>query len=89
MKIPKAAVMFACGLLLGVTLTFCLGAADNAPAPAPQTDHSKLQVVAFSSGVLGIFDPGTGRLYLYDDALERCYSIRELKTLGAPLVHIR
>jgi len=51
-------------------------------------DFSRLKVVAFSSGNVGFFDPDSGKLYVYDSTLESCVTVRQLNTLGAPLVSI-
>jgi hypothetical protein len=85
MKTSKAGLIFVCGAALGLSLAFCLGAADKA-AETPKTDWSRLKIVTYPSGITGFFDPDTGRLYVYDGKLERCAFVRELKTLGQPLI---
>ena len=45
--------------------------------------------MTFSTGVMGFFDPDTGRIYMYDVNLENCYSIREMTELGEPMRRIR
>ena len=88
MKARKSVLWFVCGILLGVTLTLCLGAADKSAEPQKK-DWSKLKPVSFSSGVMGLFDPDSGRMYLYDINLVNCYAIRELTALGEPMTRIK
>lgn len=51
-------------------------------------DWSKLKVVAYSSGLTGFFDPDTGKLYIYDSELNKCF-IRQLTELGEPMKKIK
>ena len=85
MKTSKAGFIFVCGAGLGLMLALCLGAADKAEE-TPKTDWSRLKSVADPSGSTGFFDPDTGRLYVYGVNLDRCTFVRELKTLGQPMI---
>jgi len=85
MKTSKAGLIFVCGMVLGLSLALCLGAADKA-AETPKSDWSHLKIFTYPSGSTGFFDPDSGRLYVYDVNLERCSFVRELKTLGQPMI---
>ncbi len=85
MKTSKAGLIFVCGAVLGLSLALCLGAADKA-AEAQKTDWSRLKIYSYPAGTTGFFDPDAGTLYVYDINLERCLFVRELKTLGQPLI---
>lgn len=37
------------------------------------------------SGRFGLFEQGTGKIYLYDDNLSECVFIGQLKKLGEPI----
>ena len=84
MKTRKAAMLFVSGILVGIGLTLALGAGTP-----PKSDHSRLTVFTYPSGTTGIFDPDTGRIYVYDMNLASCISIREISALGEPLRPIR
>ena len=84
MKKLNSIWVFAGGAALGIALTLCVGAADNAakpekPAPPP------VQMVAYPSGATGFFDPASGRIYLYDIDMKKCFQVRQITTLGQPL----
>ena len=85
MKTTRKSLPFVGGACFGLALALCLGAADKA-AEAPKTDWSRLKVYSYPSGTTGFFDPDAGTLYVYDINLDRCVYIRELKTLGQPLI---
>ena len=42
-----------------------------------------------SSGRFGLFEPGTGKIFLYDDNLSDCVFIGQLKALGEPIEKIK
>ncbi|MBP6343047.1 MAG: hypothetical protein KA403_03855 [Candidatus Omnitrophica bacterium] len=42
-----------------------------------------------SSGRFGFFEQGTGRIFLYDDNLNDCIYIGQLKKLGEPVIQIK
>jgi hypothetical protein len=88
MEKRNVAWSFLGGIVFGLSLALCLGAADK-KAEAPKAEWSRLQVVGYASGVTGIFDPETGKYYLYDANVERCYAIREIRNLGEPLIRVR
>lgn len=99
MKTPITALTFTGGLLLGLTLAFCLGAApkakttptnqppvtSNPAGAAASQDWGALKFFSYPNGGTGIFDPSTGTIYVYDSDLNRCYLVRELRNLGEPL----
>ena len=84
MKKQNSVWMFACGTLLGICLTLCLAAAEKETA-SPKQDWSRLKLTTYPGGATGFFDPATGKLYLYDADLKKCYLTRQLTTLGEPL----
>jgi len=47
--------------------------------------YDDLQFYAYASGLTGIFDRSSGRLYIYDTDLAKCIAIRQLGRLGEPL----
>ena len=85
MKARRAIAWLAGGMVLGGALVFTVGA-DN---PPPKADWSRLQVVAYPSGLTGFFDPAAGKLYLYDANVEKCHMVRELTALGEPLKRVQ
>ena len=82
MKKAGLAALAACLIVGAIALASTLFAQGVAP---PKKDWSRLQVVTYSSGLTGFFDPESGKLYLYDAKLEKCYAIRQLVRLGQPL----
>jgi len=70
------------GLALGVFLTLNFGALGQGPVAEQKKDWSHVSFLSFPSGATGIFDPATGRLYLYDANWQYCFAERELTTLG-------
>jgi hypothetical protein len=84
MKKKNAVGLVVGGMLLGVCLTLCIGAAEDS-----RKEPSRLQIVTYPTGTTGIFDPDKGRLYLYDINLANCILIREIATLGAPMKQVR
>ena len=85
MKKRNTLLALACGLVLGSTLTLCLGAAAKARETSKH-DWSRLHVVAYPSGGTGYFDPDSGTLYVYDANQQNCYLIRRLTSLGEPMI---
>ena len=88
MKKRNVAWSFLGGIVLGLSLALCLGAVEK-KEELPKPDWSRLHVVGYASGVTGFLDPETGRIYLYDVNLERCYSVREIRALGEPMIRVR
>jgi hypothetical protein len=88
MKTRKAALLFVSGTVLGIFLALCLGAADKS-TESPKKEPSRLQLVSYPAGTTGIFDPDSGKLYMYDVNLVNCFMIREVGTLGAPMRQLR
>ena len=89
MKKLNSIWVFAGGAALGIGLTLCVGAADNAAKPeAAKTEKPApptVQMVTYPSGVTGFFDPASGRIYLYDVDMKKCFQVRQITTLGQPL----
>jgi len=88
MKRHNVAWLLLGGIGLGLSLALCLAAVDN-KANTTQPDWSRLKLIGYANGATGIFDPNTGKLYLYDVNVEACFAIRELKTLGEPMVRFK
>ena len=84
MKKRNAGWLFGFGASFGLSVALCLGAVDK-PAPAT-VDWSRLKVVSYPNGGTGFFDPDTGTIYVYDSGLARCYLIRKIGNLGAPML---
>ena len=76
--------MFVLGAIFGLGISLCLGAVEK-QAAAP--DWSRLKVVSYPNGGTGFFDPDSGTIYVYDADLARCYLVRKIGSLGAPLRH--
>lgn len=87
MKKHTVAWAFLGGIAFGLSLALCVAAAEK-KANLPNRDWSQLKMMSYSNGATGIFDPATGRLYLYDANTERCYAIRELRALGESMVRL-
>jgi hypothetical protein len=85
MKKRNAGWLFGLGAICGLSVALCLGAVDKPVATAPTPDWSRLKVVSYPNGGTGFFDPDTGTIYVYDSDLVRCYLIRKIGNLGAPL----
>ena len=88
MKKRNVAWSFLGGIVFGLSIALCLGAVEK-KVEDPRPDWSRLKMVSYFNGATGILDPETGRIYLYDVNLERCYSIREIRALGEPMVRVR
>jgi hypothetical protein len=81
-------VLLVAGLILAAGFTRYVRAEDK-PAASPKKDWARLQVVTYASGLTGLFDPASGKLYVYDSNLENCVIIRELNELGEPLKKLK
>ncbi|HMP82265.1 MAG TPA: hypothetical protein PKA41_06095 [Verrucomicrobiota bacterium] len=85
MKNKRSAIVFTLGLVLGLTVAFCLGAGESSsPASKPKPnkpDFSRLQFWGYPNST-GIFDPDTGTIYVYDNELRNCFIVRQINTLG-------
>jgi hypothetical protein len=96
MKTRNASLIFAGGAVLGLSFALWFGAMEkgraaqtNAAQPLqtqageiPQNDWSRLRIFTYPTGGTGIFDPATGKFYMYDSDLRNCYYVRELTVLG-------
>jgi hypothetical protein len=83
MKKRNAGWLFGLGVIFGLSIALCLGAVEKQTAPA--VDWSRLKVVGYPNGGTGFFDPDTGTIYVYDSTLDRCYLVRKMWNLGAPM----
>jgi hypothetical protein len=84
MKKMKTTWVFLGGIVAGLVLTLCLGAADK-PGAAPR-DFSKLQWFTYPSGLTAVFDPATHKLYVYDNNIQHCTMIREMTAPGESMI---
>jgi hypothetical protein len=82
MKTQIASLMV--GVAVGVGLMLTMGAGMGAKTDKEGWD--RLKFVAYPNGVTGIFDPASGKLYMYASNLANCYAVHQLDTLGNPLV---
>lgn len=87
MKKHNVVWAFLGGIALGLSLALCVAAAEK-KTELPKPDWSRMKLISYANGATGIFDPETGRLYLYDANTERCYAIRELRALGESMVRV-
>ena len=78
----RNAWLFSFGAMFGLSVALCLGAVDK---QAAQPDWSRLKLVAYPNGGTGFFDPDSGTMYVYSSDLTRCYLVRKLNSLGAPM----
>ncbi len=79
-------------VLAGAALGLAFGSLRNSDAEeiaARKTAGSSLQIVSYGTGMTGIFDPETLRIYLYDSNLVNCVAIREIEALGEPMKRIK
>ena len=52
---------------------------------APTYSFPGVSAFTTSSGRFGLFESGTGKIFLYDDNISECVFIGQLKTLGEPI----
>jgi hypothetical protein len=91
------AVLWAIGLLVAAAWFMQPGAdvraAEDDVAVEMDVDavaaEQPLTVVTYSDGRTGFFDQTTRTIYIYDRALRRCDTIRQIKTLGESLERVR
>ncbi len=82
-------------ILVAVVACLLVGAAALMSTAVPQgkaeteRDWSQLQIVTYASGLTGFFDPDTGKLYLYDSKLDKCFIIHQLTKLGEPMEKLK
>ena len=84
MKKKNAVGLVLGGMLLGVSVMLCLGAAEET-----KKEPARLQIVTYPAGTTGLFDPDTGKIYLYDINLQNCVQIRQVGSLGDPMKRIK
>lgn len=85
MKKRKAGWLFTGGALSGLAIALSLGAVEKSKE-VPKKNWSQLKIVAYPNGGTGVFDPDTATMYVYDSDLRTCYLIRQITTLGQPMV---
>ena len=76
----NSGMIFTCGLAVGLAVALCLGAAENSTSPS-KPDWSRLKLWGYPNAT-GIFDPDTGKIYVYDGELRNCFMVRQLGVLG-------
>ena len=87
MKTRKMVMLLAalCLVCSSVILVLATGKA----APQGKAVFADLEITGYASGLTGLFDPSTGKFYLYDANLENCVAIRQLSELGQPMKRIK
>ena len=85
MKKRNAGWLFTGGTIFGLVIALCLGAVEKAKEPTKK-DLSQLKFVAYPNGGTGVFDPETATMYVYDSDLRGCYLVRQITTLGQPMI---
>ena len=67
-------------LVIMMALCFCLGSTMQSKAQ----DKTFAGVVPFvtSNDRIGFFDQNSGRIYMYDDNIEKCLYVGQLHSLG-------
>ena len=91
MKTPLRQRIFVIGLSL-IAAALLVGfksfsaAADKEQAAGK---WDRLKIVTYSSGLTGFFDPDSGKLYVYDSNVEKCFIERQLVKLGEPLEKLK
>ena len=76
--------LIAAALLVGLK---SFSAAADTEQAAGKWDRLKL--VTYSSGLTGFFDPDSGKLYVYDSNVEKCFIERQLIKLDEPLEKLK
>lgn len=84
----KPIIFLFVGMLLGVLLMHCTQTFAKDDFRGSNIYFESLKLITYPSGATGIFDPGTGKLYLYDSKLESCFMVRKLRKLGADMIEI-
>ncbi len=79
-------------VLAGAVLGLAFGSLQNSDAEETterKAAGSNLQIVTYGTGMTGIFDPETLRIYLYDSNLVNCVAIREIEAPGEAMKRIK
>jgi hypothetical protein len=79
-------------LLIGGVLGFAVGQARTSHAEDEARNAGSaadLRIVTYGTGMTGVFDPETRKIYLYDSNLVNCVAIREIETPGEPMKRIK
>jgi hypothetical protein len=71
--------------LVAAALSWLVRPAASAGEDKTKSDLNSLKIFAYPGGATGIFDPATGKLYVYDTNLDKCTMKRQLDKLGEPL----
>jgi hypothetical protein len=85
MKKLQGSVLFLLVLAAGIALV----ATRSTDAQTSTPTASTLQIVSYASGLTGVFDPSTGRIYLYDANLEHCVAVREIVAPGESMKRLK
>ncbi len=88
------AVLWTLGLLIAAAWFMQPGAdvraaEDDVAVEMDVAAEQPLTVVTYSDGRTGFFDQATRTIYIYDRALRRCDTIRQIQTLGESLERVR
>ena len=92
MKFSKALALLVVGAVVGwqlVSLEAANQAIDEEARQIEAPADLPLQVVSYSSGLTGFFDPSTKTLYLYGADLKTPFMISQVEKLGEPLKVIK
>ncbi len=81
-RFTLALTLAAVVLAMGWSLSRSHAADEAPPMPAARND---LQVVTYSSGLTGFFDPSSDTLYIYASDLKTPFMTVKVETLGEPL----
>ena len=87
------------GILLAIGLLIAFGwstqpgaeivAAEDEVSTEAVVGETLLTVVVYPDGRTGFFDQTTRTIFIYDQALRRCVTIRQIETLGDELERVR
>lgn len=58
------------------------------PSCAESGNFAGVMPFTTGSGFTGLFDQNSGKIYIYDDALNNCISVYQVEKLGQPIKHI-
>lgn len=87
MKSPNIGLLLC--LILAVGWQLVPVRADEESVDVRPTDSAKLQVISYSSGLTGFYEPSSKKLYVYSSDLKTPYITVQVQTLGEPLKVIK
>jgi hypothetical protein len=82
-------IMLLAAICLVCTSAILMMATVRAAQQQGQAIYSSLEIVGYASGLTGLFDPSTGKFFLYDANLENCVAVRQISELGKPMKRIK